>query len=227
MLNRRTLRIKAFKNLYALENLRMANENLAREQVGMAFEPDLNSMVPQDPELLKAEKEKALKQFDELLRQSREPDKSAGVTEAENVVGKAIESIADNNRKDQERLEKDLFRDVENVKQGQFFIFRLLEDLALVSKKLMDERKELDKIMIQSGKPSQKKLSLNFYNNRVLKKLTASPVYQDKIREGGIFRINDPDILRDWFKGILLKDPEFKSYNEKKEVTYEDDWKVF
>ncbi len=226
MLNRRTLRIKAFKNLYALENLRMANENLAREQVERAFEPDLNSMTPQDPELLKAEKEKALKQFDQLMKQKGKSEKTKESIPVYDIVEKAVESMIDNNRKDQERLEKALFSDVENVKLGQFFIFQLLDDLAFQNKKLVEERKELEEIMARSGNTSQKKLTLNFYNNRALKKLTASPVYQDAMRGKGAFRIEDPNILRDWFKGILLKDPEFNSYNEKAETTYRDDWKL-
>ncbi len=226
MLNRRTLRIKAFKNLYALENLRLANENLAREHIEKAFEPDLNSMTPQDPELLKAEKEKALKQFDALIRAGKKGEVLPGAHEMAEVVESEIENIAINNRKDQNRLEKALFKDVENVRLGQFFIFQLLDDLAFLNKKLVGERKELDEIMIRSGKQSLKKLSLNFYNNRALKKITTHPVYLNAIREKGIFRINDPDILRDWFKGILLKDAAFKKYNEKKEVTYRDDWEV-
>ncbi len=226
MLNRRTLRIKAFKNLYALENLRLANENLGREQVERAFEPDLNSMTPQDPELLKAEKEEALKQFDELILARKKDEKSAEPNKVTEVVERAIENITTSNRNDQDRLGKALFKDVENVRLGQFFIFQLLNDLAFQSKKLVDERKELDEIMMQSGKQSLKKPSLNFYNNRALKKITSNAVYEDAIREKGVFRIDDSDILRDWFKGILLKDAEFKQYNDKKKVTYQDDWKL-
>ena len=55
MLNRRILRVKAFQNLYAYEQCRASNFNLAKDQIKEAFLPDLNSMEVQDKNLLKKE----------------------------------------------------------------------------------------------------------------------------------------------------------------------------
>lgn len=212
--------------MYALENLKQANENLARERVKKSFEPDLYSMTPQDPELVEAEKEKALKQFDQIMRFQKEETPLPESNDSDKVVLDVFETIRYSNEEDQARLEKALFKDVENVRLGQFFIFQMLVDLAFQSRKLVDERRALHEVMIQTGKPSSIILSLNFYNNRVLKKIISNPLFKDAVREQGIFRINDLDILRDWFKGILLKDKIFKEYNDKEEVNYQDDWNL-
>jgi len=221
MLNRRTLRIKAFKSLYALENLKQANMNLAREQVEQAFAPDLNSMTPQDPELLDAEKEKALIQFDDLkcgYDAGADWPASAGI---EKVVEDALDVMGADDQKDQAQLEKALFKDIESIRLGQFFIFQLLDDLGFQNKKLVDEREELDRVLKHPGKSG-----FNLYNNRVLKKITSNPIYKDAIRQKAIFRINDPDLLRDWYKGILSKNEVFKEYIGKKDVDYQDDWNM-
>ncbi len=221
MLNRRTLRIKAFKSLYALENLRQANMNLAREQVEQAFAPDLDSMTPQDPELLDAEREIALNQFDALKYEYDVGADLPASIEVDKIVEDAFDLMRIDDQKDQARLEKALFKDIENVRLGQFFIFQLLNELGFQNKKLVDEREELGKVLKHTGKPG-----FNFYDNRVLKKITSSPIYKDANRQTVIFRIKDPDLLRDWYKGILLKNEVFKEYIGKKDVDYLDDWNM-
>jgi len=221
MLNRRTLRIKAFKSLYALENLRQANMNLAIEQVEKAYAPDLNSMMPQDPELLSAEKEKALNQFNTLIVENDAGAVLHESIEVDKIVEDAFELMRVGNQKDQARLEKALFRDIDNVRLGQFFIFKLLDNLGFQNKRLVEEREELDKVLNQSGK-----LGFNFFNNRVLKKITSNTVYKNAIREKAIFRIDDLDKLRDWYKGILMKNDVFREYIGKQDVEYLDDWNL-
>lgn len=221
MLNRRTLRIKAFKSLYALENLRQANMNLAMEQVEEAYAPDLSSMMPQDPELLNVEKENALNQFNNLVRENDSGGNLPVSSKVDKIVEDAFESMRANDQKDQARLEKALFKDVDNVRLGQFFIFKLLDDLGFQNKKLLEEREELDKVLNQSDKPG-----FNFFDNRVLKKITTNTMYNNAIREKVIFQIDDPDKLRDWYKGILMKNDVFMEYIGKKDLDYSDDWNI-
>ena len=47
--------------------------------------------------------------------------------DSDKVVIDAFEMIQYSNKEDQSRLEKALFKDVENVRLGQFFIFQMLE----------------------------------------------------------------------------------------------------
>lgn len=58
MLNRRTLRIKIMQSLFAFEQCKEANHLLAHDLIDERFQPDLNSMEPQDKELLRKQKKK-------------------------------------------------------------------------------------------------------------------------------------------------------------------------
>jgi N utilization substance protein B len=63
MLNRRILRVKAFQNLYAYDQCKGSNFNLAKDQIREAFLPDLNSMEVQDKPQLKKDAAKAIELF--------------------------------------------------------------------------------------------------------------------------------------------------------------------
>ena len=65
MLNRRILRVKAFQNLYAFEQCKGSNLNLAKDFIRESFLPDLNSMEAQDKPALHREAEDAIRLFDE------------------------------------------------------------------------------------------------------------------------------------------------------------------
>ncbi|KAA9331287.1 transcription antitermination factor NusB [Hymenobacter busanensis] len=59
MLNRRTLRIKVMQALYAYEQAIGSDYSLALDRISDAFQPDLNSMVPQDKRLLQGQQKMA------------------------------------------------------------------------------------------------------------------------------------------------------------------------
>ena len=65
MLNRRTLRIKIMQSLFAYEQCKEADYQLAFEHIDAVFQPNLKSMEVQDKELL-AKQRKAAKQLFEL-----------------------------------------------------------------------------------------------------------------------------------------------------------------
>ncbi|WP_400192691.1 transcription antitermination factor NusB [Hymenobacter sp. B81] len=65
MLNRRTLRIKVMQALYAYEQAIGSDYSLALDRISDAFQPDLNSMVPQDKRLLQGQQKMAEASFRE------------------------------------------------------------------------------------------------------------------------------------------------------------------
>ena len=69
MLNRRILRVKAFQNLYAYEQCKGSNLNLARDFIRESFLPDLNSMEVQDKAALSKEADEAIQIFDQNVDQ--------------------------------------------------------------------------------------------------------------------------------------------------------------
>ena len=59
MLNRRSLRVKVMQTLFALSQCKEANFNIGLAEIEEAFQPDLNSMEPQDKVQLKADSKQA------------------------------------------------------------------------------------------------------------------------------------------------------------------------
>ena len=68
MLNRRSLRIKIMQSLFAFEQCKEANHLLAHDLIDEKFQPDLNSMEPQDKELLRKQKKVAMQLFERKYR---------------------------------------------------------------------------------------------------------------------------------------------------------------
>jgi len=71
MLNRRTIRIKAMQSLFAYEQCKRADYNIALEQIETTFSPDLNSMEKQDKKLLKIQATEATKIFRSEYRKNK------------------------------------------------------------------------------------------------------------------------------------------------------------
>ena len=63
MINRRSLRIKAFKNLYSYESCKGANYLMGLDMIDKKFSPDLNSMDIVDEEELDDKKALAIEAF--------------------------------------------------------------------------------------------------------------------------------------------------------------------
>ena len=70
MLNRHHLRIKAFKALYAYENSKMANYDLAIDKLKETFSPNLNSMEAFDKDELDLKKKIAIERFGRLFHEN-------------------------------------------------------------------------------------------------------------------------------------------------------------
>ncbi|MCC3156001.1 transcription antitermination factor NusB [Hymenobacter sp. 15J16-1T3B] len=83
MLNRRTLRIKVMQALYAYDQAVSSDYLLALDRIGEAFQPDLNSMVPQDRRLLQGQQKMAEVGF-------REWHKAGGIEEPEQLDNKEV-----------------------------------------------------------------------------------------------------------------------------------------
>jgi N utilization substance protein B len=83
MLNRRTLRIKVMQALYAYDQAVSSDYLLALDRIGEAFQPDLNSMVPQDRRLLQGQQKMAEVGF-------REWHKAGGAQQPEELDNKEV-----------------------------------------------------------------------------------------------------------------------------------------
>lgn len=223
MINRRSLRIKAFKNLYSYESCKGANYQMGLDIIVKRFSPDPNSMDIIDKDELKSKKALAIESFGQHFGKE-EPNKDSNIEVDENVdqeVQNALRYVENQNSLDLNRLSKDLLSEASKVTKDHLLILSLLEEMAFQNKKVSDEKKSLTNIL---GEKAQSRT--NLFSNKVVVKLKDDDRYQElKIRHKTSWA-NRYDQLRDWYKGVLNKDETYREYIKKESADYEEDWEI-
>ncbi|MCG8310395.1 MAG: transcription antitermination factor NusB [Cytophagales bacterium] len=219
MINRRSLRIKAFKNLYSYESCKGANYLLGLDVIDKEFSPDLNSMEMIDREELNRKKELAIEDYN--CNFNKESNDRVKNDEVAFQVEKAIDFVDRQNRSDFKRLSKDLLEEATRVIRDHLLIISILEEMAFINKKLADEKKSLTNLL---GEKAQ--LSTNLYKNRVIAKVKESVAYKSLKQKNRISWDQQNDQIRDWYKGVLNKDETFKAYLKKESNDYKADWEI-
>ena len=219
MINRRSLRIKAFKNLYAFESCKGANYLMGLDILDKEFSPDLNSMEIVDKDELDRKKELALEDYGQHFE--KENKEKSYNTEVEREVRDALDYVEKQNNSDFKRLSKDLLGEADKVTRDHLTIISLLEEMVFLNKRLSDEKKSLANILGEKVKSNT-----NLFENKVAAKIKNSESYQKLKKSLRVSWNNKTDEVRDWYKGILNKDETFKAYNEKESANYEEDWGI-
>lgn len=220
MINRRSLRIKAFKNLYSYESCKGANYLMGLDMIDKEFSPDLNSMEIVDQEDRDRMKELALEDY---INYFEKDEKEANEKNAEvaDDVQDAVDFVARQNKSDFNKLSKDLLEEASRVTKDHVLILSLLEEMAFLNKKLTDKKKSLSNLMGE-----KLTTTVNLYNNKVIAKLVDSAEFQKLKGEYKISWDNQVDQIRDWYKVVLNKDETFKEYIQKESCNYEEDWVI-
>ena len=194
MLNRRTLRIKIMQSLFAFEQCREANYNLALDQIEEHFKPNLNSMEVQDKELLKGQRKAARQLLEKKFSNPSSPEGNDDVVNA--AVKESVTQYHKNIKKDFLYFSKNMILDVEKINDLYYSVLGLLiafADTAATDKK-SEYKNFISNLWIQS-------LRDNSELKKELLKLTA----------GWPGRMNK---VRGWFVDIIKADAEFQKFND-------------
>ena len=218
MINRRSLRIKAFKQLYALESSKRANYQMAIDLLDKRFSPDLNSMEIADKDELDKKKKLAISEFKKLFEKGSDKKVAEEVTEE---VEEALRFVETQNKQDFKRLLHSLEDEAEKIIKDHLLVLSLLEELAWQNKKHADEKRDLAEILGEKAI-----IRLNFYRNKVIAKISLDKTFK-KLKEDYKIRWEGrEDLLRDWYKGALNKDETFREYIKKENPDYAEDWLI-
>ena len=106
MLNRRILRVKAFQTLYAYQQCKFSNYNLAQDYIREVFQPDLNSMEAQDKPQLKKNAEKCVQLFAKNIDEKVLIVADGESEKIKETAVKAIDLFHKYNKKDRDFLKK-------------------------------------------------------------------------------------------------------------------------
>jgi transcription antitermination protein NusB len=221
MLNRRILRVKAFQNLYAYEQCKGSNLNLAKDFIKESFLPDLNSMEVQDKAALNEEAKLAVKLFEENLGNTQTLNSSEASTKVKKVVLEALKQFKAANEKDKEFLLKNMVVSAERIPQLYLLAIELLQAFA------KHVGKEFDKKMrFNGGDPAGFANDLNLANNQVLKHIRESDAYRAAVARNNA-NLDDLELeISEWFRDYVKPSEEYQAYIGISNPTLEQDFEI-
>ena len=221
MLNRRILRVKAFQNLYAYEQCKGSNLNLARDFIRESFLPDLNSMEVQDKASLSREAEEAVQIFDQNVDQGQKLIPNEAGVKIKKIALEALKQVHAANEKDRQFLLKNMVVSAERIPQLYLLAIELLQAFAKhVGKEVEKKQKLAGDTPVAFGN------ELNLANNQVLKRLRESPEYQAALNRNGV-NLDELELeIKEWFREYIKPAESYQHYLSLANPSLEEDFEV-
>jgi N utilization substance protein B len=221
MLNRRILRVKAFQNLYAYEQCKGSNLNLARDFIRESFLPDLNSMEVQDKAALSREAEEAVQIFDQNIDQGKKLIPNEAGAKIKKIALEALKQVHAANEKDRQFLLKNMVVSAERIPQLYLLAIELLQAFAKhVGKEVEKKQKLAGDTPVAFGN------ELNLANNQVLKRLRESPEYQAALNRNGV-NLDELELeIKEWFREYIKTAESYQHYLSLANPSLEEDFEV-
>lgn len=221
MLNRRILRVKAFQNLYAYDQCKASNFNLAKDQIREAFQPDLNSMEVQDRAQLKRDAAKAIEIFTNNLNKDILESDNVGNQKIVEEVKHALNYFHNANRKDFEFLSKNMVTSAERLPQLYLFAIKILLAFSEHVAAEGDRKRKFtqEKIKMTQGE-------LNLANNKILDKIRNSAEFKSAcIRH--MVDLEDLELeIKEWFRDYVKPLESYQEYIKIDNSSLEEDFEI-
>lgn len=216
MLNRRLLRIKAMQHLYAYKQCQKSNFQLALDQIEAYFQPDLNSMEVQDKNLLNSQKEIAQKIFvGSYLTPHLSQTEGAVEPKVKESIEKALNFYQQQNKKDAERLKKEVLDSVDLLYDRYLLLLKLLVELSdFVQVEYAEAKKKVytKKIIFEH--------ELKFLHNKMLMPLKKDTHFKEELNKRKL-KWNQ-ELIRQWYK-LLIKDETYLAYLQLPNADFQQD----
>ncbi|MBN7809468.1 transcription antitermination factor NusB [Algoriphagus sp. H41] len=221
MLNRRILRVKAFQNLYAFEQCKGSNLNIAKDFIRESFLPDLNSMEVQDKPALTRDAEEAVKLFEQNLETDGLLKSSDAKPKIKQVVLLALKQFRTANEKDRDFMLRNMITSAERIPQLYLLAIELLQAFAKHVAKDLEKKKKL------SGEsPVAFGNELNLVNNQVLRNIRESDTYRAAVARNNV-DLDDLELeIREWFRDYVKPSETYQEYLKITEPTIEQDFEA-
>jgi N utilization substance protein B len=221
MLNRRILRVKAFQNLYAYEQCKGSNLNLARDFIRESFLPDLNSMEVQDKAALSKEAEESIQIFDENVDLGQKLIPNEAGIKVKKIALEALKQVHAANEKDRQFLLKNMVVSAERIPQLYLLAIELLQAFAKhVGKEVEKKQKLAGDTPVAFGN------ELNLANNQVLKRLRESQEYQAALTKNGV-NLDELELeIKEWFREYIKPAEPYQHYLSLANPSLDQDFEV-
>jgi N utilization substance protein B len=221
MLNRRILRVKAFQNLYAYEQCKGSNLNIARDFIRESFLPDLNSMEVQDKPALARDAEEAVKLFDQNLETPGLLKSSEAKPKIKQTVLLALKQYHAANEKDRDFMLRNMIASAERIPQLYLIAIELLQAFAQHVAKEIEKKKKF-----AGDNPVAFGNELNLVNNQVLASISESPSYRAAVARHNV-QLDDIELeIKEWFRDYIKPSETYQEYLKIAEPTLEQDYEA-
>jgi N utilization substance protein B len=221
MLNRRILRVKAFQNLYAFEQCKGSNLNIAKDFIRDSFLPDLNSMEVQDKPALARDAEEAVKLFEQNIDNDSLLKASEAKPKIKQVVLRALQQFRAANEKDREFMLRNMITSAERIPQLYLLAIEMLQAFAKHVEKEIEKKKKL-----AGDNPVGFGNELNLVNNKVLSNIRESQAYQAALARNNV-NLDDLELeIREWFRDYIKTSESYQEYLKLSEPTIEQDFEA-
>ena len=218
MLNRRILRIKAMQTLYAFEQSKNANFQVAQDFIRDIFVPDLNSMQVQDRSAIEMDKNTALSLFLHSYHHRSISESSHASPKIYQTVTLAINQYHQSVEKDRKFLGKAMTAETETLFDTYLSILSLLIELS--------EKAAVEKDRVLLSKAVKIMPEYKLATNQITNFLRNNPEFQDACKREGINWELETDFLKDLYTNILKKDTVYQDYVKLPETTFEQDKEI-
>lgn len=216
MLSRRLLRIKVMQTLYALRQAHQSTKQLAHDGISDQFQPDLNSMKPQNKRQLEGYRQLASLLFDEAIRTNQSAQDDDAPTAVLNAANSALTYYQNRARKDQQFLSGRLLEAVKDIYSDYLRVLQLLVEYGHVSR-LDRERQFPD----PDETPFTYESDLS--QNSIIRALADHEPLQNELVRRSISFADDLAFLRKTYKEVLKPDETIRAYCSTKEHSPEDE----
>lgn len=221
MLNRRILRVKAFQNLYAYEQCKGSNLNIAKDYIRESFLPDLNSMEVQDKPALTRDAEEAIKLFDQNIENGSLLKSSDAKPKIKQVVLDAIKQFNAANEKDRQFMLKNMVTSAERIPQLYLLAIELLQAFAKHVEKEIEKKKKF-----AGDNPVAFSNELNLANNQVLRTIRESSIYRAALARHNV-NLEDIELeLKEWFRDYIKTSETYQAYLQIANPSLEQDYEA-
>jgi len=215
MLNRRLLRTKAVQALYARQLTTDANRLLALDHIEAAFQPDLNSMEPQNRTKLSGMRKLAGITLDELIKNGKPNEDDELPEQVIKVARSAFEAFRRQTVSDGEKMVRRVLNETESIYVDFIRVLSMLIELSHQAKIDRDRRYD------DPEAPFPKDGGLD--TNRVIKVLVEDKTLEEEIIRNGINWSNEMNLVRKTYREALRKDAEYEAYCKSASHTPEED----
>jgi N utilization substance protein B len=242
MVNRRLLRVKAFQQLYAYNTQERAQYQLAFDELGNIFQPDLSLMIAKEDQAPKLEGLRKLAeiQLNELFKAI--PSEETIPKAAADAANSSFRVYHQEQRKIANRLKKEMVQEVENIYVQYIKILFYLQSLTDIAS--WDENRRLLENPVKTSLLGKNKvlaifpkwidLQNEFKKNHIgwsedeennLKKVFIEGILPDEkfveyLPNAGKSFEDDIEIVRYILKTFILKHPIMTEYFEEKDLNW-------